>query len=81
MRDTFLYFGLFRLRSNPKESGAEAWANTLIAYVMAFSAVRAFLAALADGRTPSANLENEAALANWSKSYSVNATWPRQPDC
>jgi hypothetical protein len=40
---------------------------------MAFSAVRASLAALADGRTPSAKLENVAALANWSKSYAVNA--------
>jgi hypothetical protein len=57
----------------PNERGAEAWANALIAYVMAFSAVRASLAALADGRTPSAKLENVAALANWSKSYAVNA--------
>jgi hypothetical protein len=59
------------LRANEPE--AEAWANALIAYVMAFSAVRASLAALADGRTPSAKLENVAALANWSKSYAVNA--------
>jgi len=57
----------------PNESEAVAWANGLIAYVMAFSAVRASLAALADGRAPSAKLENVAALANWSKSYAVNA--------
>jgi hypothetical protein len=57
----------------PNESDAEAWANALIAYAMAFSAVRASLAALADGRTPSAKLENVAALAHWSKSYAVNA--------
>ena len=57
----------------PNESDAEAWANALIAYAMAFSAVRASLAALADGRSPSAKLENVAALANWSKNYAVNA--------
>jgi hypothetical protein len=48
----------------PNGSDAEAWANALIAYVMAFSAVHASLAALADGRTPSARLEKVADLAN-----------------
>jgi hypothetical protein len=57
----------------PNGSNGEAWANALIAYVMAFSAVRVSLAALAEGRTPSAKLENVAALANWSKSYAVKA--------
>jgi len=57
----------------PTESGAETWSKALIAYMMAFSAARTSLAALADGRSPSAKLENVAALANWSKSYAVNA--------
>lgn len=55
------------------ESVAEASANALVAYVMAFSAVVASLTALAGGRTPTARLENVAALAHWSKSYAVNA--------
>ena len=63
--------GTASLRANEPE--AEAWANALIAYVMAFSAVRASLGALSDGRTASAKLENVAALANWSKNYAVNA--------
>ena len=57
----------------PNESNAEACANALVAYAMAFSAVLASLAALADGRTPSAKLENVAILAHWSKSYAVKA--------
>jgi hypothetical protein len=63
--------GAASLRANEPE--AEASANALIAYVMAFSAVRASLAALADGQAPPAKLENVAALANWSKSYAVNS--------
>jgi hypothetical protein len=57
----------------PNDSDGDAWANALIAYVMAFSAVRVSLAALAEDRTPSTKLENVAALANWSKTYAVNA--------
>jgi len=57
----------------PNELDTEAWANALIAYAMAFSTVCASLGALADGRTASANLENIAALANWSKNYAANA--------
>jgi hypothetical protein len=57
----------------PTDTETEACANALIAYAMAFSAVRVTLAALADGQTPSAKLENVAELAHWSKSYAGNA--------
>jgi len=40
---------------------------------MAFSAVAACLATLADGRLPSAKPENAAVLAQWSKSYATKA--------
>jgi hypothetical protein len=55
------------------ESIAEAWANSIIAYVLAFSSVLAALTALANGRAASGRLENVAALAHWSKSYTVQA--------
>lgn len=55
------------------ESHAEPWANSIIAYAMAFSPVLASLTALANGRTTSRRLENVAALAHWSKSYAVQA--------
>ena len=55
------------------ESHAEPWANSIIAYAMAFSSVLASLTALANGRTTSGKLENVAALAHWSKSYAVQA--------
>jgi hypothetical protein len=57
----------------PNDLNAETWANTLVAYAMAFSAVVACLATLADGRLPSAKLENAAVLAQWSKSYATKA--------
>jgi hypothetical protein len=57
----------------PNESGAEQWANSIIAYAMAFSSVLASLNALTTGRTTSAKLDNVAALAHWSKSYAVHA--------
>jgi hypothetical protein len=57
----------------PNESNAEACANATVAYAMALSAVLASLAALEDGRTSLAKLENVAALAHWSKSYAVKA--------
>jgi hypothetical protein len=55
------------------ESIAEPWANSIIAYAMAFSSVLASLTALANGRTASGRLENVATLAHWSKSYAVRA--------
>ena len=55
------------------ESRAEPWANSIIAYAMAFSSVLASLTALAKGRTTSGGLENVATLAHWSKSYAVQA--------
>jgi hypothetical protein len=54
-------------------SSAEVWANSIVAYAMAFSPVLASLTALANGRMPSGRLENVATLAHWSKSYSVRA--------
>jgi hypothetical protein len=55
------------------ESHAEPWANSIIAYMLAFSSVLASLTALANGRTTSGRLENVATLAHWSKSYAVRA--------
>ena len=55
------------------ESHAEPWANSIIAYAMAFSSVLASLTALANGRSTSAKLENVGALAHWSKSYAIQA--------
>jgi hypothetical protein len=59
------------LRAN--ESQAEPWANSIIAYAMAFSSVLASLTALSSGRTTSGKLENVATLAHWSRSYAVRA--------
>ncbi|SPF34659.1 hypothetical protein SBA4_1540006 [Candidatus Sulfopaludibacter sp. SbA4] len=56
-----------------EESSVEPWANSIIAYAMAFSPLLASLTALADGRTVSGRLENVATLAHWSKSYAVRA--------
>ena len=55
------------------ESEAEPLANSIIAYVMAFSAVLAALTPLANGRPTAARLENVVALAHWSKSYAARA--------
>ena len=55
------------------ESSIEPWANSIIAYALAFSSVLASLTALANGRTASGRLENVATLAHWSKSYAVRA--------
>ncbi|MBZ5727856.1 MAG: hypothetical protein LAP87_23040 [Acidobacteriia bacterium] len=55
------------------ESGAEPWADSIVAYVLACSSVLAALTPLANGRTPSARLENVAAWAHWSKSYALQA--------
>jgi len=52
-------------------SSGEAWANSIIGFVMAFSAVLSVLTALANGRKTSARLENAAALAHWSRNYAV----------
>lgn len=54
-------------------SAGEAWANSIVGFAMAFSAVLAALTALANGRKTSARLENAAALAQWSRSYAVKA--------
>jgi hypothetical protein len=54
-------------------SDAELWANSVVAYVMAFSGVSAPLTALEAGRTTAAKLENIAALAHWSKHFAVRA--------
>ncbi|HEV2448459.1 MAG TPA: hypothetical protein VGS58_21145 [Candidatus Sulfopaludibacter sp.] len=56
------------------EGGAlvgEQWADSIIGFVMAFSAVLAALNALVCGRRTPAKLENAAALAHWSRSYAV----------
>ena len=55
------------------ESETELWANSIIAYAMAFSAVLAALTALVNGRATAARLENVVALAHWSKSYAGRA--------
>ena len=55
------------------ESRAEPWANSIIAYAMAFSSVLSAMTALANGRTTASKLENVAMLAHWSKSYAVQA--------
>lgn len=57
----------------PIESNAEPWANSIIAYAMAFSSVLASLNALSSGQAISARLENVAALAHWSTRYAVQA--------
>jgi hypothetical protein len=51
----------------------EQWANSLLAYTLAFSSLLAPLTALADGNTTSARLENVVALANQSTRYAVKA--------
>ncbi len=56
-----------------REKSVEPLLNSVIAYVMAFSAVLAALTALENGRTTSPRLENVASLANWSKIFSVQA--------
>jgi hypothetical protein len=55
------------------ESSAEPWANSIIAYAMAFSSVLAALTALETARTTSPRLENVASLAHWSKTYAAQA--------
>jgi len=55
------------------ESRAEQWANSMIAYALAFSSVLASLTAVAKGQTTSGKLENVATLAQWSKMYAVQA--------
>ena len=57
----------------PNKSDPEQWANSIIAYAMAFSCVLSSLTALTGGRTTSVRLENVVALAHWSKSYAVQA--------
>jgi hypothetical protein len=52
-------------------SSGEAWANWIIGFVMAFSAVLSALTAFSNGRKTSARLENAAALAHWSRNYAV----------
>lgn len=52
-------------------SSGEAWANSIIGFAMAFSAVLSALTALANGRKTSARLENVAALAHWSRNYAI----------
>jgi hypothetical protein len=58
---------------HPNASSAEPWANSIIAYVMAFSSVMAALSALENGQTTSARLENVAFLAHWSRNYAARA--------
>jgi hypothetical protein len=52
-------------------SSGEVWANSIIGFVMAFSAVLSALTALANGGKTSARLENVAALAHWSRNYAA----------
>lgn len=54
-------------------STGEAWANSILGFVMAFSAVLSALTTLAEGRKTSARLENAAALARWSRNYAGRA--------
>src|SRR5258708_4070730 len=58
---------------HPIEADAGPWADSIVAYVMAFSAVLAALTALANGRPTPAKLDNVAALAHWSKGFAVQA--------
>jgi hypothetical protein len=51
----------------------EQWANSLLAYTLAFSALLAPLTALAEGNATSARLENVVALASQSTRYAVKA--------
>lgn len=53
------------------ESSGDAWANSIIGFVMALSAVLSALTTFANGRKTSARLENAAALAHWSRNYAV----------
>src|SRR5439155_20499052 len=55
------------------DSGAEPWANSIIAYALSFSSVLASLTALANDRVTSGKLENVATLAHWSKAYAIQA--------
>jgi hypothetical protein len=55
------------------QSSAEPWANSIIAYVMAFSSVLAALTALENRRTTSARLENVASLVHWSRNYAAQS--------
>jgi hypothetical protein len=55
------------------ESVAEEWANSIIAYMLAFSSVLAALKALSSRQSASTRIENVAALAHWSKSYAITA--------
>ena len=55
------------------ESESEPWANSIVAYALAFASVLASLKALSSGREISAKLDNIAALAHWSKRYAVQA--------
>jgi hypothetical protein len=50
-------------------SAGEAWANSIVGFALAFSAVLSALTALANEHKTSARLENAAALANWSRNY------------
>jgi hypothetical protein len=66
---------VFDRRESPNIQGdvsaGEPWANAIVGFVMAFSAVLAALTALENGRKSAARLENTAALAHWSKRYAV----------
>ena len=55
------------------QSLVEQWANSLLAYTLAFSSLLAPLTALAGGNATSARLENVVALANQSTRYAVKA--------
>jgi hypothetical protein len=57
----------------PNASDAELWANSIIAYALAFSAALAGLTALASGRPTSVKMDNVATLAQWSRRYAVQA--------
>lgn len=62
-------------RERPAEIHADEsiWANSMIAYAMAFSSVLTALTALENGRTASPRLENVASLAGWSRSFAAQA--------
>jgi hypothetical protein len=55
------------------EASSEPWANSLIAYAMAFSSVLAALTDLEGVRANSYRLENVASLAQWSRTYAARA--------
>jgi hypothetical protein len=60
-------------RSVDPHADGDAWANSMVAFGLAFSAVLVSLTALENGRTSSSKFENVSILAHWSRGYAVQA--------